>query len=306
MQLALKSPAKINLALHVLGRREDGYHNVETLMAKIDLWDELTFELLDQPIFKISCPKHPDLETADNLVLRAARSVLPASKGVAVHLTKNIPFGAGLGGGSGNAAIAIDAMDQLAGLQLTQSQKMEAAAKIGADVPFFLLPECAALARGIGTELTPIPNFIQLPLVLVVPPFQISTEWAYKNLQEIHWSQPLNRNALTLSVGNDKKKSDSVRWEEKDQVTDLLHNDLESVATKTHSAVQAIKDELLKLGALGALMSGSGSSVFGIFDSVQASEQACTELESDKTLWVRALTTLTTQGMRRENGNHQH
>ena len=294
MQLEMKSPAKVNLALHILGKRTDGYHDLETILVKISLFDDLVFKLIDQPSLELICPDHPELETQDNLILQAARALLPAGKGLHVRLTKRIPHGAGLGGGSANAAVTIRAVDQLCGLQMTQEAKIEVAARLGADVPFFLLRESAAFATGTGVELMPITNFPALSLVLVVPTFRVSTAWAYSQLDMSRIAPPQNRNALTLSVGNDKKNSDHVRWGNKFRVTDLLHNDLETAVLETHQAIQVIKEELLKLGALGALMSGSGSSVFGIFDNAQVSEQACAKLATDKTLWVRAVTTLTT------------
>ncbi|MGW8223042.1 MAG: 4-(cytidine 5'-diphospho)-2-C-methyl-D-erythritol kinase, partial [Syntrophobacteria bacterium] len=177
------APAKINLGLRVLGERPDGYHNVLSLMVPVSLYDELRFELGSRGV-ELRCP-NSDLPTdAQNLVYRAAQLVLNACQrveGVRIELKKNIPVGAGLGGGSSDAATTLLAVNQLLGSPLAVPDLHPLAVKLGADVPFFLLGRWA-MAEGIGDRLTPIDNVPTFWTVLLHPHFQVSTRWAYENL----------------------------------------------------------------------------------------------------------------------------
>ena len=180
--LCLRAPAKINLYLRVLGKRPDGYHELETVFERVDLADELAFEASRELALTCDDPSLPCGE--DNLVLRAARLLQQATgcgAGARIHLTKRIPIAAGLGGGSSDAAAAMVGLNQLWNLWLESSHLMELGASLGSDVPFFLAPTAFAVGRGRGEQCEPLPPEPPLVHVLVVPPERLSTREVYKN-----------------------------------------------------------------------------------------------------------------------------
>ncbi len=249
--LHLKSPAKVNLRLDILRRREDGYHELRTIFQKISLHDTLYFTLKKRKGISIST-NHPNLSIGrGNLVYQAAQSILRRSEykgGVRVEIKKRIPLGAGLGGGSSNAATTLKALNQMLGLDLPKEKLMGIGVKIGADVPFFFL-EGSAIASGIGEKL----KKIELPClwyVLIYPNFEVSTRWAYQNfvLTKRGFHFKFHRFPQT------PEKISSVLW-----------NDLEGVVSRGYPEIEAMKKVLYSAGALGALMTGSGPTVFGIF-----------------------------------------
>lgn len=290
--ITMRCPAKLNLSLRIRGRRTSGphagYHELVSLMTKINLHDTLELRRLDRPEFTITCPGHPELETPDNLVLKAARQLVPAGQGVAVTLRKEIPHGAGLGGGSSDAASTLMAVSQLFGLDVDATRLHEIAAGLGADVPFFLLPEGAAMATGIGTQLRPLHRLPQLTFLLLHPGFGVSTPWAYQAFAALQ-SDKNGQNILTLSSRNDKKISRS--W-----VLRTLRNDLETAVVASHPRIGELKRRLLDFGAIASLMSGSGSSLFGVFEdgsAAQRAQQLLGEEQGNTRLWCRMVQNLT-------------
>jgi len=254
--LKILSPAKINLRLEVLGKREDGYHEIRGIFQKIHLADEIEVSLKRDPGIFLSCsdPELPQGE--DNLAFRAALLLLSQTEkktGIRITLEKRIPPASGLGGGSSNAASVLIALNRLMKLHLTPELMMEMGEKLGADVPFFLFPGKTALAEGIGEKLKAISLKPRLYLVLVNPPIPISTPFAY---------QRLNRQ-LT------KKPEDIINIPSKieglSDLIPLLSNDFEEVIFFLYPEIKEIKERLVMEGAEGSLMSGSGSTVFGIF-----------------------------------------
>jgi 4-diphosphocytidyl-2-C-methyl-D-erythritol kinase len=247
-----KAPAKINLFLRVLRKRADGYHDIVSLMQKITLYDELIFFPRPKGIV-LNCPGS-DLPTSeDNLVFRAAQSIFAYANypsGVEIKLTKKIPLTAGLGGGSSDAATTLIALNKMCSLNLKKNELMKLGAKIGADVPFFVFGN-NALASGIGDKLKALQNLPKINLVLIKPQFEISTKMVYENL-----NLRLTRGKNNYSIPRFLKMGDIIRE---------LHNDLESVSLEMHPELADLKKMLLRHGALGALMSGSGPTVFGIF-----------------------------------------
>lgn len=256
-----RAPAKINLFLHVLRKRPDGYHDLASVMQQISIYDELEFNLRPEGI-RLSCPG-TDLPTnEDNLIYRAAKALFSYTGykgGIEIILNKKIPLAAGLGGGSSDAATTLSALNDFCSLNVSQNELLKIGAKLGADVPFFLFGR-QAFATGIGDELQVISGIPQLYLVLIKPAFGLSTKAVYEGLN------------LTLTK---KKNNYSIpRFYVMDDVIRELHNDLESVSLHMHPELNDFKQMLVKEGALGALMSGSGPTLFGIFADEKSAKEA--------------------------------
>jgi len=254
------APAKINLFLRVLRKRADGYHDIVSLMQKITLYDELIFYPRPKGIV-LNCPGSNLPTHENNLVFRAAQAIFAYANytsGVEIKLTKKIPLSAGLGGGSSDAATTLMALNKICSFNLKKSELIKLGAEIGADVPFFIFGN-NALASGVGDKLKALPDLPQINLVLIKPQFELSTKMVYENL-----NLRLTRGKNNYSIPRFLKMGDIIRE---------LHNDLESVSLKMHPELNDLKQMLLRHGALGALMSGSGPTVFGIFrDGKEAKE----------------------------------
>lgn len=246
------SPAKINLRLEILRKREDGYHELRTIFQKISRFDTLHFSLTKERGIFIRAD-NPSLPVGRrNLVYHAVRSVLEGAGyrgGVRVEIRKRIPLGAGLGGGSSNAATAMKAVNLLLGTDLSPEALMEMGVKIGADIPFFFL-EGAAVGSGIGERLKKI-ELPKLWLVLIYPNFEVSTRWAYENFI-------LTKSGFHLNIHKLPKTPEGI--------SRILRNDLEAVVSNKYPQIEAMKKVLCSAGALGALMTGSGPTVFGVFE----------------------------------------
>ena len=258
--LHLKSPAKVNLRLEILRRREDGYHELRTILQKISLQDTLHFDLKKEKRISITTD-HPDLSVGkSNLVYRAAQSILKGSDykgGVRIKIEKKIPLGAGLGGGSSNAAATLKALNQMLRLKLPKKELMRIGLGIGADVPFFLV-EGSAIASGIGERLKKI-DLSDLWYVLIYPNFEVSTRWAYQNFV-------LTKRRFHFKFHKFPKNPE--------EISSLLGNDLEEPDSKEYPEIGVMKKMLYSAGALGALMTGSGPTVFGIFSDNGDSSKA--------------------------------
>ena len=272
MRLRLLAPAKLNLALHVLGKRPDGYHELVTLMQPVSVFDELEIVLGEQGL-SLRC-SDPQLQGEDNLVLRAAKAFYRASglrPSASFVLTKHIPVAAGLGGGSSDAAATLKGLNALHGEPLSPAQLAELAAGLGADVPFFLCGT-TALCTGTGTQLQPLPGFPRLHYVLVNPGIQIPTAWVYKQFDSL-WTSTSPRSRINRPQGLGQ--------------IELLHNDLEQVSVAAWPEIGEIKKALVEAGAIGALMSGSGPTVFGVFVSRADAARAKQRLQAAGRWWVR-------------------
>lgn len=255
--LIVQAPAKVNLALYILGKRSDGYHDLDTVMQKLDLVDTLTLSRCEKPGIQLSCPGSDLPEDASNLIWKAATAFLQEAGlekeyGVSIVLDKKIPVAAGLGGGSSDAASVLTGMDRLLQTGLSQGTLLRMAKSLGADVPFFVVPHPAVRATGIGDKMSPLESLANCSLLLVNPGFSVSTAWVYKNFT-------LTRGAKDSNL-SDWRKNDSMNGKQCS-----LYNDLESVTIKQYPEIEAIKRFMLDSGASGALMSGSGPTVFGIF-----------------------------------------
>jgi len=252
--LKLRCNAKVNLYLDVLGRRPDGYHDIETVFHTISISDCLTVTRRESG-FRLSAGSADVPRDESNLALLAAKRLLGEGRGgVHIDLEKRIPVSAGLGGGSADAAASMVAVNRIFGLGLTDEDLLEAASEIGSDVPFLLKGGCA-LGRGRGEMLTQLKCLPPLCVVVVAPPLKVSTRWAYESL----------RTGLTSRSAGSKIKTDALEGAV-ESLNSLLYNRFEGLVFETHPLVRRIKEGLLEAGALGALMSGSGPAVFGIFE----------------------------------------
>jgi len=263
--LRVESPAKVNLSLEVLEKREDGYHEVRTLLQKIGLSDSLFFSPIKGKRV-ILATEHPDLPRGKrNLVSRAAESFMEKwgrREGLLIRIEKRIPLGAGLGGGSSNAAVTLKALNQLLGAGLSQKTLMRMGATIGADVPFFLF-DGDAIGTGIGEKLRPV-ELPPLWYVLIYPNFEVSTRWAYQNFVLTNKRSRFNLRKLPKTP---------------EEFSAVLRNDLEEVVSKKYPQVGTMKEILLSAGAQGASMTGSGPTVFGIFSQERDASEARERIE---------------------------
>ena len=265
--LVVPSPAKINLFLRVLGKLPSGYHEIVTLMCRVDLFDTLTLSF-NQPAISVYCA-HPEVpEGPANLAYKAAElffEALSRREGVAISIEKLIPVAAGLGGGSSNAAAVFMGLNQHCGFPFNTKDLMDMGAKVGADVPFFVFRH-TAVARGIGEDLEPFDGMPPWSAVLVCPKCQISTAWVYEHLNLRLTNCEENYNVFPF-------------LEDLSKVKDFLCNDLEQVTVGQFPEINAIKTALLDLGAEGALMSGSGPAVFALFQGPQQASLAFKRIE---------------------------
>jgi len=257
-RVRVRSLAKINLDLRVLNRREDGYHDLRTIFQTVSLADTLDIEYSPGPT-KIEI--NSNFSISPNIIEKAADSVLAAigkTARIGFVLKKRIPLGGGLGGGSSNAAAVLLALPALLRKPLKMELLMELAASLGSDVPFFLMGG-TAVGLGRGTELYPLPELPSFPALLITPGIHVSTAEAYRAL-----GRPL-AGADAAPLVNDFQTPPAA-WR--------VENDFEPVVFRQHSHLELIKGKLLKLGARPALMSGSGSTIFGIFANRQIRDRA--------------------------------
>jgi len=249
-----------------VGKRKDGYHDIRTLFQKVSLRDELRITTASNSI-KVECDNHQVPANEGNLAYTAAQAILSQygiKDGVSISIKKNIPIAAGLGGGSSNAASTLLGINQLFGLGASTRELMRIGRDIGADVPFFIFGK-TALATGIGDRLEKIEITPKLWLLLITPGIQISTAWAYSNLRMGLTSRPINTN-IPNCINH------------LTEIISLLSNDLEKAVIPRYPIVKSIKEDLLNKGAQGSLMSGSGSTVYGIFSSEDEAKEAYGQL----------------------------
>jgi len=278
MQRKVAAPAKVNFILDVLGRRPNGYHDVAMLMVRLSLHDRVTVTLTAGNRIAASCPGLELAAGEENIAARAARLFVEHTgieTGVDIRIEKQIPAAAGMGGGSSNAAAVLLALNDLLGTGLPRSELQALGVRLGADVPFFLCGEMAAWATGIGERLEPWRGLPPCHLVLVNPRFAVSTAWVYQN----------------LGLTGHRSATKIPRFPERmADLAGLLRNDLEAVTSSRHPEIAAIKGQLLASGALAALMSGSGPTVFGLYADEVAAERAAEHLAEGTGWWTAAVT----------------
>ena len=277
--LTCKAPAKVNYLLDVIRRRPDGYHDLRMVMQRVNLCDDIVLTLSDTSELSVSCGKKGVPDGPGNIAWKAARIMLDlagTSQGATISISKNIPVAAGLGGGSSDAATVLMGMNELLELGLTDQKLMEIGVKLGADVPFFIFKH-SALAEGIGELLKEMPPMPKLWILLVNPGVHVSTAWVYKNLQLTSRGELARLPKFFNTAKN---------------VCAMLSNDLESVTIPAFPVIGEIKKQMLHNGALGAMMSGSGPTVFGLFHDRQSAEAARDTLTSGTGWFAAAVETL--------------
>ncbi len=277
--ITLPAFAKINLSLRVLGRRADGYHEIDTVFQTISLYDTITLTVTDSPEIVLSCDDRSLPTGAGNLVYRAAKALqdhlapknrvakaladrLAPKKGARIHLEKRIPAQAGLGGGSSDSAVTLIGLAHLWEIELTAREFLELAAELGADTPFFLYGG-RAHGRGIGTDLTPFEDTPERFLLVLKPNKGICTMRAYARLIRRYASLTTSEAKTILSSSERSEIPDSFN-------SNALQNDFEPVVFEIEPEIERAKVALMKAGAQVALLAGSGSAVFGIFDNEDA------------------------------------
>lgn len=274
--ITLKAPAKINLFLEVLKKRPDGYHEIETILQEIDLADNLTLKETSSPEIIIQCP-NPHIPTdSRNLAYKAAfllkKYIREKKRGVIISIAKNIPIAAGLGGGSSDAAATLKSLNRLWKLNLDTRTLSNLAQEIGMDVPFFIQGGLG-LGRGRGEKVSPLKPLPETWFILTIPPLKVSTAWVYSHLIISSLTRKIKENKMILKA---IQSGDIV------EVGRQLFNRLEEVTMKRHRELAYLKESILSTGAKGALMSGSGPVVFGLFSSRREARIAQDALAKNK------------------------
>lgn len=265
-QIELKALAKINLGLDVLGRRENGYHDVRMVMQSIYLYDEVKLEkTAEQGITVVSNLSF--LPTGDgNIAYKAARLLkeeFQITEGIKITLIKHIPVAAGLAGGSSNAAAVLFGMNRMFRLGLSQKELMERGVRLGADVPYCIM-RGTVLAEGIGEKLSVLPAMPKCTVLIAKPPVSVSTKVVYEALDAKEITEHPDIDGIIKGLKNNSLK----------EVAACMGNVLEDVTIPMHPVIKQIKQEMKSAGALNAMMSGSGPTVFGLFESRAAAREA--------------------------------
>ncbi len=257
-EIVLESYGKINLGLDVLYKRQDGYHEIKTIMQQINLKDTLIMETIEEGI-ELDCTNKALPLDSTNLVYQAWKKMQEKTgikKGIKVNIQKNIPIAAGLAGGSANAAGVLKGLNELWDLSLSEEELREIGVEIGADVPYCIMGG-TALAEGIGEKLTKLNSFKDKNVLLVNPSIGVSTAEVYKSLR-LDGKKTMDVEKIISAIEKDDIKS----------VGDNITNIMEEVVIEKHPIISQIKKDMLKYGALASLMSGSGPTVFGLFDDL--------------------------------------
>ncbi|MCQ4774403.1 4-(cytidine 5'-diphospho)-2-C-methyl-D-erythritol kinase [Lacrimispora saccharolytica] len=273
-ELKLKAKAKINLGLDVVRKREDGYHEVRMIMQMINLYDKITLRKKTEPGITVTANLSYLPVNEDNLVYRAAKLLMDEFQvdgGLEIELQKYIPVAAGMAGGSTDAAAVMVGVNRIFQLGLSKKQLMERGVKIGADVPFCIM-RGTALAEGIGEELTPLPAMPHCSLVIAKPKIHVSTKFVYGNLKvgELTEHPDIDGQVQALRENN------------LEQLVTRMGNVLETVTIPAYPVIDEIKHTMMKYGAMGAMMSGSGPTVFGIFEKEDKAQEVCRLLKKEK------------------------
>jgi 4-diphosphocytidyl-2-C-methyl-D-erythritol kinase len=270
--------AKINWVLRVLGRRADGYHELRTIFQTVTLHDRLTFAQRRDDHLDLSCDAPGIPVDEKNLVHRAAMTLRQRhgiKRGASIHLEKRIPAEGGLGGGSSDAAVALLGLSHLWQIETDKRELSEIGASLGADVPFFLTGG-TALGVGLGVEVSPLQEVTARHLLIVTPEAKVSTAEAYKALNQPALTKADSDIILSISCADAQFPG---------SLHDALHNDFERVIFRLEPEIERAKNALIRAGARGALLAGSGSSVFGIFDNGEARARARLALQDEAVGW---------------------
>ena len=270
--ISLKALAKINLGLDVVRRREDGYHEVRMIMQTIHLYDRLDIKRTQEPGIQIQTNLSFLPVNENNLIYKAAKLLMDEfsiTDGVSVKLDKRIPVAAGMAGGSTDAAAMLIGVNRLFSLGLTKRQLMERGVQIGADVPYCIM-RGTALAEGIGEALSPLPPMVKCPVLIAKPSISVSTKFVYQNLK---------LDGTTIHPDIDRL-IDDIKAKNLHDIAAHMGNVLETVTIPNYPVIDEIKKHMLSNGAVGAMMSGSGPTVFGLFDDEDTAKKAYKAMRS--------------------------
>jgi 4-diphosphocytidyl-2-C-methyl-D-erythritol kinase len=270
--ISLKALAKINLGLDVVRRREDGYHEVRMIMQTIYLYDRLDIKRTQEPGIQIQTNLSFLPVNENNLIYKAAKLLMDEfsiTDGVSVKLDKRIPVAAGMAGGSTDAAAMLIGVNRLFSLGLTKRQLMERGVQIGADVPYCIM-RGTALAEGIGEALSPLPPMVKCPVLIAKPSISVSTKFVYQNLK-------LDDTTIHPDID---RLIDDIKAKNLHDIAAHMGNVLETVTIPNYPVIDEIKKHMLSNGAVGAMMSGSGPTVFGLFDDEDTAKKAYKAMRS--------------------------
>ncbi len=274
MEFELNAYGKVNLGLDVLRKREDGYHEVKMIMQTVKVFDRLTFSDIQEDKIELSSNLSFLPVNKDNLIYRACDMIKKEYgilSGVKIHLDKHIPVAAGMAGGSTDAAAALIGMNKLFGLKISQDKLMEYGVRLGADVPYCIM-RGTALSEGIGEVLTKLPPMPRCYILIAKPPISVSTKMVYENLHADRLSYHPDIDGMI----------DALRAGSLKGITDRMGNVLETVTIARYPIIEDIKRRMLDDGAMNALMSGSGPTVFGIYEDEEKARSTMKELRYKK------------------------
>lgn len=270
--IRLKARAKINLGLDVVRRRKDGYHEVKMVMQMLRLYDQIDIEKTQESgiLVRSNLSFLPTDER--NIAYKAAKVMIDQfglEQGVIIRIEKHIPVAAGMAGGSTDCAAVLYGMNKLFGLRLNQKKLRELGVKLGADVPYCLMRQ-TALSEGIGEILTPISPLQDCPILIAKPSVSVSTRHVYEHLKLDEQTMHPDIDGIVTALADGDLYG----------VTDRMANVLETVTVPEHPVIDKIKKQMMASGAVNALMSGSGPTVFGIFDDEEKAKKACEDMKA--------------------------
>lgn len=271
-EISLKALAKINLGLDVVRRREDGYHEVRMVMQTINLYDRLDIVKKKEPGISIKTNISFLPVNENNLIYKAGKLLMDEfgiTEGVSVKLNKRIPIAAGMAGGSTDAAAMMYGINKLFDLGLSRKALMERGVKIGADVPYCIM-RGTALAEGIGEELTQLSPMVRCPILIAKPSISVSTKFVYQNLK-------LDENTVHPDID---KLVEDIKKKDLGKIASDMGNVLETVTIPNYPVIAEIKERMLQSSAVNSMMSGSGPTVFGIFDDEETARKAYADMKS--------------------------
>ena len=270
-KLELKALGKINLGLDVLGRRDNGYHDVRMVMQTVYLYDQIKIERTKEPGIQLSTNLVYLPVNENNLAYQAANLLMEEfqiSEGVKITLDKHIPVAAGMAGGSSNAAAVLFGINQMFSLGLSQKELMERGVTLGADVPYCIM-RGTVLAEGIGEILTPLPDMPKCYILIAKPPISVSTKMVYEKLDAHEIQEHPDIDGILHGLEN----------QDLQQIASCMGNVLEKVTIEEYPVIEEIKSVMKDNGALNAMMSGSGPTVFGIYDDKQQAKNAASKIK---------------------------
>ncbi len=280
MNITVSANAKVNLFLDILGKRPDGYHNISTVMHTLDLHDSLDLSLTDKKDIVITSNNPYIPKDERNIAYKAAKKFLEEineNRGVTINIRKRIPIGGGLGGSSTDGGAVLSGLNYLFGKPFSEEQLLSIAASLSADMPFLLKKGCA-LCEGIGEILTPLPALYCAFAVIISPKFSLNTKIMYELYDKEEKAEaPDLKNTINALKKNSLK-----------DVAKGLYNAFEPPAVNLRPEISYLKERLLTEGAFGALMSGSGSSVYGLFDKMSKADEVCEKLNFEKIRAIKA------------------